>query len=504
MSQPSYWMSQANLPSFPPLGKDLRVDVGIVGGGITGITAAYLLRKAGRSVALLERGRFAGVNTGHTTAHLTQVTDQRLNEMVSRFGRDHAQAAWDAGRAAIERIHDTIHTEKIDCDFTWVPGYLHAPQGQSQDAKVLSGLEEDAKLANELDFDAQFLNSVPFIGTPGVRFPNQARFNPIKYLSGLLKSLADSGTPTFENTEASEVTDSPMAIKANGHEVKCDNLIVATDVPIMGKTGLLAATLFQTKLAPYTSYAIAARAPRGIVPDALFWDTADPYRYLRLERHPQHDHLIFGGEDRKTGQDDQPATRFETLEKALALLVPAATVTHRWSGQVVETHDGLPYIGDIADRQFIATGYSGNGMTFGTLAGMMACDAALGRKNPWKELFDPHRKKIAGLWDYVKENVDYPYYLVRDRLRSAAGDSLADLKPCEGNLLKLGGSKVAAYRDAKGAAVTLSPVCTHMGCLVHWNKTDSTWDCPCHGSRFKPTGEVLAGPAESPLNKVQV
>jgi glycine/D-amino acid oxidase-like deaminating enzyme/nitrite reductase/ring-hydroxylating ferredoxin subunit len=504
MTRPAYWMAQADLPKFPELGKDLRVDVCIVGGGMTGVTAAYLLRKAGRSVALLERGRFGGLNTGHTTAHLTQVTDQRLHEMVSRFGRDHAQAAWDAGRAAIELIHDTIHAEKIDCDFAWVPGYLHAPQGQGQDAKIVSGLKEDAQLANELGFDAQFLGTVPFVGTPGVRFPNQARFNPLKYLGGLLKSLADSGSPTFENTEVNEITDSPPTIRANGHEVKCDTVIVATHVPLVGKTGLLAATLFQTKLALYTTYAIAARAPRGTVPDALFWDTADPYRYLRLERHPQNDYLIFGGEDHKTGQDDQTAARFVALEAALALLVPAAAVTHRWSGQVVETHDGLPYIGEIADRQFIATGYSGNGMTLGTLAGMMACDAALGRKNPWKDLFDPHRKKIAGLWDYVKENVDYPYYLVRDRLKSAAGDSLADLKPGEGKLLKLGSDKVAAYRDAKGAAVTLSPVCTHMGCLVHWNKSDSTWDCPCHGSRFKPTGEVLAGPAQSSLEKVQV
>jgi glycine/D-amino acid oxidase-like deaminating enzyme/nitrite reductase/ring-hydroxylating ferredoxin subunit len=502
MTTPAYWSAEAKPPALPRLSKDLHVDVCVVGGGITGVTAAYLLRKAGRSVALLERGRCCSVDTGHTTAHLTQSTDARLNKLVSRFGRDHAQAAWDAGRAAIEHIHETIHAENLDCHFAWVPGYLHAPYGQPADSSEIEELKEDARLAEEFGFDARYLDSVPLMGQPGIQFANQARFHPILYLEGLLRSLVAAGCQVFEDSAVTEVVDSPLTVKANDREVRCEFLVLATHVPLMGKLGLIGATLFQSKLALYTSYAISGRVPTGAVPDALFWDTADPYRYLRLDRQPDSDYLIYGGEDHKTGQVEKTAERFTPLEEGLAKFARGAAVTHQWSGQVVETNDGLPFIGEIAERQFIATGFSGNGMTFGTLSAMMARDAVQGKKNPWKDLFDPHRKRIGGVWDYVKENLDYPYYMLRDRLTSAQGNSLGDLKPLEGKILKIDGAKVAAYRDAKGAVITLTPVCTHMGCLVHWNKTESTWDCPCHGSRFRPDGKVLAGPAESPLQKV--
>jgi Rieske Fe-S protein len=182
--------------------------------------------------------------------------------------------------------------------------------------------------------------------------------------------------------------------------------------------------------------------------------------------------------------------------------IPKASVEHRWSGQVIETNDGLPFIGETAERQFVATGFGGNGMTFGTLAAMMAVDACLGRKNPWAELFSPHRKKLRGTWHYFKENKDYPYYLVRNWVAGSEGKDLRTLKRSSGKILNLGGKKVAAYRDEKGIVTLCSPVCTHLKCIVGWNEVEQTWDCPCHGSRFKPTGEVLSGPAEQPLNRI--
>ncbi len=185
---------------------------------------------------------------------------------------------------------------------------------------------------------------------------------------------------------------------------------------------------------------------------------------------------------------------------AARLAVERLEVTHRWSGQVIETPDGLPYIGQSADHQYSATGFSGNGLTFGTLAGMMMADAVLGRTNPWRDLFDPNRKALTrGLWDYIKENTDYPYYLIRDRFAGAEGRSLREVKRGEGKILERNGAKVAAYRDADGAVTLRSAICTHMGCVVGWNAAERTWDCPCHGLRFKPTGQVISGPAESPL-----
>jgi Rieske Fe-S protein len=243
---------------------------------------------------------------------------------------------------------------------------------------------------------------------------------------------------------------------------------------------------------------------RGVVIDALWWDTGDPYYYLRVEPHRDYDLLIFGGEDHKTGQEQDTSACYRRLEERLGGMVDRVELTHRWSGQVIETPDGLPYIGRNADHQYAATGFGGNGLTFGTLAGMMISDSILERSNPWAELFDPDRKALRrGLWDYVAENVDYPYYMVRDRFAGAQARSVRAVKRGQGKIIERNGAKVAAYRDEAGAVSLRSATCTHMGCAVAWNAAERTWDCPCHGSRFEPTGKVISGPAEKPLPEAE-
>jgi glycine/D-amino acid oxidase-like deaminating enzyme/nitrite reductase/ring-hydroxylating ferredoxin subunit len=505
MTKKSYWTKGSNVRRFDHLDRKLTADVVVVGGGITGVTAAYLLKKAGCSVVLLDRRRFGGVDTSCTTAHLTFVTDLRLPKLVQRFGRDHAQASWDAGRAAMYQIAEIVQSEDLACDFTRVPGYLHAPWGNP--SNHVKRLRQEAQLANELGFDAEFLESIPGLETSGIRFPNQAKFHPLKYLAGLLERLPGRKCHVFEDTEVTGVEghEKALAVQTNHGSVACEYLVIATHVPLQGKAGVLSAALFQSKLSLYTSYAIGVKLPRNALPDALFWDTSEPYQYLRVEDHPRHQYVIFGGEDHKTGQVEDTESRYDTLERLLAAYVPPIEVKDRWSGQVVETNDGLPLIGEIADRQFVSTGYAGNGMTFGTLAAIMARDAATGRANPWRALFDVSRKKlVGGAWDYVKENFDYPYYMIRDRLIAAETKSLGSLKRGKGAILQVGGRRVAAHRDARGQLKTVSPICTHLGCIVHWNAADSTWDCPCHGSRFEPTGRVIAGPAESPLEPIDL
>jgi glycine/D-amino acid oxidase-like deaminating enzyme/nitrite reductase/ring-hydroxylating ferredoxin subunit len=500
-----YWAESASFPTFGTLASDQRVDVVVVGGGITGLTAAYLLTTAGKTVALLERGRCAEIDTGHTTAHLTMVTDTRLPELVKQFGRDHAQAVWDGGLAAIAQIDSHIREHHIDCAFNWVDGYLHAPPGDAKAAaKEVATFKEDVAVASDLGFDAEFVEDVPMIGGPGVRYDNQARFHPRRYLAGLARAITLRGGQIYEHSEAEEFSDQPLSVKANGFTVTCDDIVVATHNPLVGVGSVAGATVFQTKLALYSSYVIAGRVAPGRVPDALFWDTADPYHYLRVETHGDSDVVIFGGEDHKTGQASDTAACYERLERTLLALIPDVEVTQRWSGQVIETPDGLPYIGQMADHQYAATGFSGNGMTFGTLGAMIVSDAILGRKNPWAGLFDPGRAAIrrGGLWDYLKENTDYPYYLIRDRFAGPDGRSLRALKRGEGQIIVRGGAKVAAYRDSSGATLLRSAICTHAGCVVGWNGAEQTWDCPCHGSRFRPNGEVIAGPAEAPLAEV--
>lgn len=500
MDTRSYWSTSASLPSFPSIAQDLQCDVVVIGAGLTGITTAYLLKQQGAKVILLERQRCAGGDTGRTTAHLTYVTDNRLHQLVKAWGRDGAKAFWEAGSAAIDEIFKIARAEKIDCDLKWVPGYLHARvDGITREDR--DSLQQDAELARDMGFKAQFLESIPYAARPGIRFEGQAKFHPLKYLAPLLNKISGEGSYVFENSEACEVESDPLTIHAGRYKIRCSYLVIATHNPLMGKTGLVGATLFQTKLMLYTSYVLGAKLPPGSLPEALFWDTTEPYYYLRVDRHSDHDYLIFGGKDEKTGQETGPV--FEPLEAQLKNILPEAQIQHRWLGQVVETNDGLPFIGESVGQQFIATGFCGNGFTLGTLSALMARDRFFGRNNPWYNLFAVNRKKFhGGAWRYLSENVDYPYYYFRDRLRHADEGSPDDLKLGEGKIIRMEGKKVAAYRHHDGKVSLLSPVCTHLGCIVRWNEADKSWDCPCHGSRFQPTGEVLAGPAESPLEKI--
>jgi len=499
MTNVPFWIDSAPIQKFPKVQRSISVDVVVVGAGVTGITTAYVLKQTGLTVALTERERVASIDTGHTTAHLTYITDVELRELARNFGEDHAQAAWDAGAAAIDEIERIVGEEKIECEYTRVPAYIHVCVG-GPSKKEAPLLKKEADLAAKLGFDAVYLESAPYFNLPAVRFANQAKFHPRKYLRSLVKKIPGNGSYVFEKSAASEFDAKQRRVKVNRNWISFDRVVIATNNPLVGFASITAATLFQTKLSLYTSYALGGRVPSGTLPEALFWDTRDPYDYLRIDRHRDFDYLIYGGEDHKTGQKKQTQRAYTRLLGRLKKIIPEVRVDHRWSGQVICTPDGLPYIGENAEHQFVATGYCGNGITFGTVAAMMARDWVTGRKNPWTDLFAVDRKKIKGAtWNYVRENKDYPYYMIKDRIARPEAESVREIKRGEGMVVGSRGKKRAVFRDRNGDLHQLSPVCTHLGCLVRWNPAESTWDCPCHGSRFKPTGEVIAGPAEEAL-----
>jgi glycine/D-amino acid oxidase-like deaminating enzyme len=302
-------------------------------------------------LALIERERAAIRDTGHTTAHLTYVTDTGLVTLQKKFGAGHAQAVWEAGAAAIDEIETTVVREAIDCEFARVPGYLHAPidcdsKDDNQDLKKV------ACLAQQFGFDAAFLESIPHFGVPGIRFADQARFHPRKYLARLIEMIPGDRSHVFERTAAGKFDGKRRRVKANGHWITFDRVAVLTNNPLVGFASVTAATLFQTKLSLYSSYVLGARIPRGALPVALFWDTKNPYDYLRVDPRTGFDYAIFGGEDQKTGQGRTPTRCYDRLLAKLKKIVPEAQIDHRWSGQVIETNDGLPVMGENADRQF--------------------------------------------------------------------------------------------------------------------------------------------------------
>lgn len=494
----SYWHKAEKIRRYPKLDRDLKVDVAVIGGGITGITAAYLLKQQGLRVAVLEREYIGSGVTGQTTAHLTCEIDQRLHEIEKSFGPATARDVWYAGAAAIHQISELVRTLDIDCHFQWVPGIYYAASTDDY-----SLVEKEGQTARALHIANELRSSVPLFNVPGVIFPNQAKFHPLNYLAGILRHLETGGCEIFEQTAVTEIDDDPLVLTTAHGKVSCGQVVVATHYPLSGTAGALRSVLFQTKLAPYSTYVIGGEVPKGTIPDALFWDTQDPYNYLRIESGRDIDYAIFGGGDHKTGQVHDPAAIYQKLKERLWKFAPAAFVDNEWSGQVIETTDGLPYIGYIAGRQFISTGYAGNGMTFGTLGAMMATDAIMGKESHWNKLFSPDRVRIRGSAStYIDENKDYPVHLFCGWLKSADNRKPIELAVDEGSIFAVNGQRMAVYKSKDGMLHYHSAVCTHLGCIVAWNPAEKTWDCPCHGSRFHATGEVMSGPAERPLEKL--
>ncbi len=408
-----FWMDY-ELPRFAPLAADLTVDVVVVGAGLTGITTAYLLSQEGVRVALLDRGRVAAADTGRTTAHLTYVTDDRISEVADKFGADGAKAYWQAGSVAIDAIAETVQRTGVDCDFRWVPGYLHEPVFGGKGGGV-NALHRDVEAARNAGFTAKYAASIPLMAQPGIQFARQARFHPRKYVQPLLHAIEHGKArgrvleqTTFERVREG-TQDAPVVVVANGHEIRCEYLVVAGHEPLMGERDTFSSARFHTRLSLYTSYVLGARLPAGTAPEALYWDTKDAYSYLRVDDRGDEQYAIFGGHDEQSGHERDAASVYRELTGELHQLLPAAEVLHRWSGQVVVTDDGMPFIGEYTPRQFIATGYCGNGFTLGTLAAMMARDRYLKRRNAWFDLFRADRKPFhGGRWRQAQEEEPVP------------------------------------------------------------------------------------------------
>jgi glycine/D-amino acid oxidase-like deaminating enzyme/nitrite reductase/ring-hydroxylating ferredoxin subunit len=495
----SVWMKSAPAADFPPLDADAQAEVCVVGAGIAGLSTAYLLAKAGKSVLVLDDGPVGGGQTRRTTAHLSNAIDDRYVEIERIHGADGAMLAAKSHTAAIDRIEATAAEEAIDCEFTRLDGYLFCPPDEPADF-----LEQELEAARRAGLTG--VNLVPgapvkaFDTGPTLRFPRQAMFDPMKYLNGLARAFRRRRGQIFGRTHAATITGgSPCTVTtAAGHVVTCEHVVVATNVPVNDRVTM------HTKQAPYTTYAIGLSVPAGAVTSALYWDTLDPYHYVRLQHGMDSgtDVLIVGGEDHKTGQADDAASRHAKLELWARHRWPeCGDVAFRWSGQVMETVDGLAFIGRNPgddEHVYIATGDSGMGMTHGTIAGILLTDLITGRGNPWAELYDPTRKRVKALGEFVKENLNVgKQYL--DWVTGGDVSAAEEVAPGTGAVVRRGLHKVAVYREPGGRLHEHSATCPHLGCVVHWNGGEKTWDCPCHGSRFDAVGRVICGPANSDL-----
>lgn len=497
------WAAWEGKTLLPSLRESLHADVCVVGAGIAGLTTAYLLQKEGKKVVVLDAWGLAAGETGRTTAHLTAVPDDRFSELEKMFGAEKTRLMVNSHKSAIDRIERIVGEEGIICGFERVDGYLIASRpGQME----LFGKEEEASLRAGFP-DRERLTGLPLQGVspaPALRFPRQAMFNAAAYMQGLAGAFLRKGGRIFGETRVMSVEDGaePWVVTETGGTVHAGAVVVATNTPVNDRLSI------HTKQAAYRTYVAAFEVAKDSYPGFLLWDLQDPYHYVRLLRGKDNDWIVAGGEDHKTGQADDAGRRYEDIESwTRARFSGLGPVTHRWSGQVMEPADSLAFIGrNPGDRNvYIATGDSGQGMTHGTIAGMLVTDLITGRDNPWAGLYDPARKPLRAPVEYARENLNAASRMVSDRILSP-GDytSVAALPPGEGAVIRRGASRIAAYRDEDGALSGLSAACTHVGCVVHWNGGEKSWDCPCHGSRFRTDGRVLNGPATSALEAVEV
>ena len=496
----SPWMASATVPSYAPLEGDAKANVCVVGAGIAGLTTAYLLARAGKAVVVLDDGPIGGGQTQRTTAHLSNAIDDRYIEMERLHGQGGAKLAAQSHSAAIDRIESIVGAEQIDCDFERLDGYLFLGPGQSPE---LLDRERDAAHRAGLT-DVEPLAHSPIGTGPCLRFPRQGQFHPLRYLAGLAVAIARDGGRIACGSHVEQVQGGgPARITVRGGAVvTADAVVVATNSPVNDRITM------HTKQAPYLTYAIGARVPREAVPKGLYWDTLDPYHYVRLQASAVESDalLIVGGEDHKTGQTDEPAeARYARLEAWTRRHFPIVRdVAYRWSGQVMESVDGLAYIGHNPldePNVYIATGDSGMGMTHGTIAGILLTDLILGHANPWATLYDPARQTVRATVEMLSENVNVMQQYA-DWLTPGEVGSVDDISPGAGAVLRRGLHKVAVYRDEGGRIHERSATCPHLGCIVHWNGAEQTWDCPCHGSRFDRLGKVINGPANQDLPPV--
>jgi glycine/D-amino acid oxidase-like deaminating enzyme/nitrite reductase/ring-hydroxylating ferredoxin subunit len=488
--RPSVWeATAAPAPSFPSLPSDLEVEVAVVGGGITGVSLADRLADAGVSAVLLEARRIGSGVTPNSTGHLTQIVDARYAAVQKDFGPEAARLVAESAGVAIDHVEVTAARYAIDCGFRRVPGTLFA-----EDSARLGEIEDEVEAMREAGLPVERVAAVgvPLPVAGGLRLQAQAEFHPLAYIRALARTLPDRGVPVFEGVRVVEVEpgEPVRLITENGRSVTARRVVLATHTPIGFDT-------LQTAVAPYRSYVIgAALRDEATYPDGLYFDTRDPYHYYRTAEGAGGRVLVAGGRDHKTGSVDD-SDPYASLEAHVRERFPVADVQYRWSAQVFEPVDGLPFVGPslLRENVYVATGLSGDGLLWGTAAALLLGSLVRGEEHPWEEVFRSTRfKPVAGAAEFVKHNGSAAVHFVADRFREDH-PKLATLAPGEGGLVEVDGHQTAAYRDESGRLHRLSPRCTHMGCTVRWNAVDRTWDCPCHGARYAPTGEPLSAPA---------
>lgn len=486
----SYWMATATKPDFPEMTSDIETEVAIVGGGITGITLAWLLKKEGIKVTVIDADRVGHGTTGHTTAKITSQHNLIYNTIESKFGREKAMQYASANETAIETIAEIIKDNNIQCGFKRLPAYVY-----TQLDEYVKKIEDETESAAKAGIKAQYLDKVPlpFDVKAAIRFDNQAQFHPLEYLYALAGKIPGDGSNIFEQTKAVDLIEDSncTVVTAMGFKLSAPRVVIASHYPFYDKHGL-----YFTRLYPERSYVLGMQISDKFS-EGMFITAEDPTRSLRSHLEDGAEIVIIGGEHHKTGHGENTFDHYEKLRDFSRSTYKVSEIPYRWSTQDYTTMDELPYAGYITSGRkgiFVATGFGKWGMTNSTASASIIRDLITKGESPWSQVYDPSRFKAgASVKNFVVENTDVAKNLISGILNFNPPE--VDLKPGEGKITDIDGKKAGVYRDENGKLHLVNTACTHLGCELKWNSAELSWDCPCHGSRFSYEGDIIEGPA---------
>jgi glycine/D-amino acid oxidase-like deaminating enzyme/nitrite reductase/ring-hydroxylating ferredoxin subunit len=488
----SYWLDSTQRTNYAPLEGDATVDVAIIGGGIAGLTTALLLKEEGKRVAVVEADRIVEGITAFTTAKVTALHGLIYDHLVRNFDEDTARLYAEANQAAVELIASQVKQYNINCDFLRTAAYTY-----TTDESEVQQIEAEVEAARKAGLAAEFVreSSLPFPILGAIKLENQAQFHPRKYLLGLAQLIDCDGSHVWEQTQALKVEEGePCRVTTNRGVITADKVVMATHFPFEDPAAYFA------RMEPHRSYVLAVTLD-GPAPDGMYITPDSSHTIRRQQMDDGRELLLVGGEGHKTGKADDTQERYARIEAWARKHFPVREVLYSWSTQDYETFDRIPFIGlagPLSNHLYVATGFKGWGMTSGTLAGLILCQTLTGHESPWAKVFNPNRVELTGIASMVKANLEVAKDFVVDHLSRSHREEIA---PGEACIVKTDDGEEAVYRDPSGTVHAVSPICTHMGCKVHWNPAELSWDCPCHGSRFGFDGAVLEGPAQKPLEK---
>ncbi|HEX3012127.1 MAG TPA: FAD-dependent oxidoreductase [Syntrophomonadaceae bacterium] len=490
-----YWIASVDDTNYPVLKEDIEVDVAIIGGGIVGISTAYLLGRAGLKAAVIEADRILQGTTGHTTAKITSQHGIIYTQIKKQLGEEMARQYAEANESAIQQIARTVEENKIECDFKWRPAYVY-----TQSEQYIQQLEEETRTASDLGIKAFSLDNIPlpFAVKAAMRFDGQAQFHPLKYLNALAGQFVSVGGQIFENTEAVDIdhTDKPVVATRNGCKVKAAKVIVATHFPFFDGGGLYFARIYLEK-----SYIVAAQIEESF-PEGTFISAETPGRSLRSQPFEEGEIVLFAGENHKTGHGEDTNAHYQNLLDFASQTYQVKNVLYRWSTQDCMTLDGVPYVGNLTSGSpdlYVATGFGKWGMTNSTAAAMILRDLITKGDNPWAKVYNPSRSMgLSGVKTFIIQNAQVAKDLLSGKFEDLPKSR--DLARGEAEVIDYEGDRMGIYRDEDSKIHMIDTTCTHLGCELAWNSAEKTWDCPCHGSRFSYEGDIVEGPAINKLN----